>query len=70
MYPALMAVLVASAAPTDLQNSDGHTGLHLACLLGDDDTVQVLLGAKANVFIVDFDNKAPISVAANRGYTR
>lgn len=65
-----MEILLASGGSPDLQNSDGHTSLHLACLLGDEDTVQVLLEAKANVFIVDYDNRAPIYMAAQRGFSR
>ena len=66
----LLSTLISCGAPVNLQNRDGHTGLHLACMLGDEDMVQVFLQAKANVYIVDFENKAAIFWAAERGFSR
>ena len=66
---ALMKVLLDAGAQTDLQNTAGHTPLHLASMMGDQDMVEVLLEAGADVFIVDYDNRAPIFMAAQRGFS-
>ena len=66
----LVKLLIESGALVDSQNTEGQTVLHLACILGDENTVRVLFMARANCAIADNEDRVPIHLAAERGYSR
>ena len=53
-----------------MQNTEGQTVLHLACIQGDENGIRVLFMAKANASIADNEDKTPIHLAAERGFAR
>ena len=54
----------------DTQNSEGQTVMHLTCIQGDENSLRVLFMAKANCSIGDLEQRSPIHLAAERGFTR
>ena len=43
--------------------------MHLACIMGDDNMVRALFMARANANLQDNEDRAPIHLAAERGYS-
>ena len=54
----------------DTQNSEGQTVMHLTCIQGDENSLRVLFMAKANCSIGDLEQRSPIHLAAEGGFTR
>ena len=67
---ALVKTLIEAGGLVDNQNTEGQTVLHLACIMGDENTVRVLFQARANCAIADNEDRVPIHVAAERGYSK
>ena len=51
----------------NFQNEFGKTPLHYASELGQDDTLEILLNAKANPNVQDLDGKTPLHDAIENG---
>jgi ankyrin repeat protein len=67
---ALVKTLIEAGGLVDSQNTEGQTVLHLACMMGDENTVRVLFMARANSAITDNEDRVPIHLAAERGHSR
>ena len=65
----LVKTLIEAGGQVDTQNNEGQTVLHLSCILGDEDTVRVLFMARASPSITDLEDRVPIHLAAERGYS-
>ncbi|EYC30062.1 hypothetical protein Y032_0005g2426 [Ancylostoma ceylanicum] len=66
------AIRVAIAAGCDdanMQNAIGRTALHEVAYLGDANLLKVMFKLHANANVLDKDDKTPVHVAAERGFT-
>ncbi|VDP13803.1 unnamed protein product [Heligmosomoides polygyrus] len=66
------AIRVAIAAGCDdanMQNAVGRTALHEVAYLGDPNLLKVMFKLHANANVLDKDDKTPVHVAAERGFT-
>jgi uncharacterized protein len=70
-YSAVMEILVAYKAPVNAQARVplGYTPLIGACMVGDKDTVELLLDAGAHVNDIDHDGQTAYSIAAYQRFT-
>jgi hypothetical protein len=59
----VMNTLMDCGANIDLKNDHGHTALHLACLIGNIELMDVLLARGASVLVRDRKKKMPIEYA-------
>ncbi len=62
-YPTLMSFLIDHEVDKDARDHNGHTALHLACLVGAQDCAAVLLDAGADVEIVNVEGKTAQELA-------
>lgn len=62
-YPTLVSFLIEHEVDKDARDHNGHTALHLACLVGAQDCAAVLLVAGADVEIVNVEGKMPQELA-------
>ena len=67
--PDMCKTLVESGSGVDMQNDEGQTPLHLACIHGCAEIIRVLFLARASPSIYDKEDRAPIYMAAERGHT-
>lgn len=68
--PHLLKTMIEAGAQIDSQNNEGQTVLHVSCMMGDEDSVRVLFMARANAGIPDYEDRVPIHLAAERGYSK
>ena len=66
----LVKTMIEAGGQVDGQNNEGQTVLHVACMMGDEEIVRVLFMARANAGIADHEDRVPIHLAAERGYSR
>ena len=66
----LLKTMIEAGAQIDSQNNEGQTVLHVSCMMGDEDSVRVLFMARANAGIPDHEDRVPIHLAAERGYSK
>ena len=66
----MVKTLIEAGGLVDNQNIEGQTVLHLACMMGDENTVRILFMARANSSITDNEDRVPIHLAAERGYSK
>ena len=66
----LVKTMIEAGGQIDTQNNEGQTVLHVACMMGDEETVRVLFMARANAGIPDREDRVPIHLAAERGYSK
>ena len=66
----LVKTMIEAGGQIDTQNNEGQTVLHVACMMGDEETVRVLFMARANACIPDHEDRVPIHLAAERGYSK
>ena len=66
--PIVAALLKAGADPNVSEKNLNITPLHIACLRGQEDIVQLLLKAKANINALDRHGNTPLCLAAGYGH--
>lgn len=66
----LLKLLVESGANVDIQDEDGQTILHLACIENLEGVVRFLHGTGANPNMKDKEERTPIHLATERGHAK